>query len=118
MELMCAGTRRRGRAESAAGEEQAKGGCLPGRGGRIGGCEFVEEASRGEDKVTFSVGAGESSFAFEVAGVDGDDGWIVFKGVSDEFGVAQGGVGVEEVVGSSCELDPLAVGSERGEMGG
>lgn len=77
----------------------------------------MQEASWGKDEVTFGVGTREAFLALKVAGVGRDNRGIVFEGVVDEFGVAEGSIGVEEVVCASGELDPLAIRRKSSEMG-
>ena len=48
----------------------------------------------------------------------GDNGGVAFERVVDEFGVAERCFGVEEVVCTSGELDPLVIRRESSEMGG
>ena len=78
----------------------------------------MEEASGGKDVVTFRVGTSEAFLSFKVAGVDGDDGGVLFVWVIDKFGVAERSLWVEKVVRTSSELDPLAIRRKRSEMGG
>ncbi len=48
--------------------------------------------------------------------MDGDDRGVVLAGVVDGLGVAERGVGVEEVVGTGGKGDPLGVGLERAHL--
>jgi hypothetical protein len=56
-------------------------------GGRIARGVFVEESSGCENEEALAVSAGEPFLAFDVHGVDGRDGAVIFCGV---FGIAEG----------------------------
>jgi hypothetical protein len=59
-----------------------------------GGCEYEE---------SLAISAREPFLALEVPGVDGEDCGIIFCGVVYVFGVAEGSVGVKEVVWAGGE---------------
>ena len=83
---------------------------------RVGRGVLVQVSSRGEDVEPFLVRLGESLLSFEETSVNGNDAWVVLARVVDGVGVSQGGLWVEEVVGSSGKRDPLSVGQELGHV--
>ncbi len=76
----------------------------------------MEVAGGGEDVERLLVGLCEALLALEDALVDGDDRGVVLARVVDGLGVAERGVGVEEVVGACGEGDPLRVGLEGAHL--
>jgi len=78
----------------------------------------VEEPSRREHEETLFICTREPFLALEVPGMHGCHGWVVFGGVLDVFGVAEGRIWVEKVVATCGEGDPFAVRGECGDGGG
>lgn len=72
----------------------------------------MQVSGRGEDIESFLVRLGESLLSLEETRVDRSDGGVVLAWVVDVVGRSKRGLGVEQVVGSSSEGDPLSVGHE------
>jgi len=72
----------------------------------------VQVTGGGEDIESFLVRLGESLLSLEETRVDRSDGGVVFAGVVNVVGASERSLGVEQVVGSSSEGDPLSVGHE------
>lgn len=111
VELVALGSHGGRRTKGALGKEEREFGLRV--LGRVGRAVFVKVTGRGEDVEGLLVGLGETLLALEDALVNGDDRRVVLAGVVDRLGVAKRSVGVEEVVGTGGESDPLRVGLER-----
>ena len=111
VELVTLSSHGRGGTESAFGQEERKFGLR--MLGRVGRTVFVEVAGGSENVEGFLVSLGEALLALEDALVNGDDRRVVLAGVVDGLGVAERSVGVEQVVGTGGESNPLGVGLER-----
>lgn len=115
MELVRLRIQARGRAEGAREEEETEDGL--GGGIRVGGLVLVQIACRGEDKVRFAIGLGEALLALHHAIVHGLDGRIVSARPLDMVNLAQGRVGLEQMVRTGGKGDPLLLGRD-GRHGG
>ncbi len=118
MELVRLRARAARGAEGTVREEERERGLQPAGARWVGRREFVQEPSRGEHEVRLAPRAREALLALEVARVHGVHAGVVLERVGDDVGVAQGSIGVEEVVAARGELDPLAIGLDGGHVGG
>jgi hypothetical protein len=72
----------------------------------------VQVTGGGKDIESFLVRLGESLLSLEETRVDRSDGGVVLSRVIDVVGRSERSLGVEQVVGSSSERDPLSVRHE------
>ena len=110
VELVALRARRRGRAQRAHRQEEREEGLVRERGVRRR--VLVQEAGRGEDVVRLLVRARVALLALEQPVVDRVHARVVLARVVDHLRVAEGRLGVDEVVFAGGEGDPLPVRRE------